>query len=120
MALQPWRTDYLIGASYLPALGGVALLAGTIECVPLPSPLLRRATNGLHARGNPAHAHARRGDVAVINTADPQRWVLEQVLSGKTSPRAPGTKGHRDIVRTAQIDPEVRSLVSLLSRSSAR
>ncbi|GAA5903785.1 hypothetical protein JCM8208_006578 [Rhodotorula glutinis] len=83
VALQPWRTDYLIGAEYNVSLGGVCLLAGTIE-----------------------------GDVAVINTADPQHWYLEQVLSGKTSQRAPGTKGHRDIVRTAQLDAETATVVT--------
>ncbi|GAA6050220.1 hypothetical protein JCM3770_002743 [Rhodotorula araucariae] len=83
VALQPWRTEYLVGAHYNQALGGVCLLAGTIE-----------------------------GDVAVINTADPQRWYLEQLLSGKTSQRNPGCKGHRDIVRTAQLDAETATVVT--------
>lgn len=39
VALQPWRTDYLVGANYNAALGGVCLLAGSIKFVfPLPPP----------------------------------------------------------------------------------
>ncbi|BGO91300.1 hypothetical protein NBRC10512_007037 [Rhodotorula toruloides] len=83
VALQPWRTDYMIGAHYNEALGGVCLLAGTIA-----------------------------GDVAVINARDKESWYLEQVLSGKTSRRNYGCKGHRDIVRAAHLDAATSTVVT--------
>ncbi|GAA5956227.1 hypothetical protein JCM8115_001658 [Rhodotorula mucilaginosa] len=83
VALQPWRTEYLIGAHYNEALGGVCLLGGSLE-----------------------------GDVALINARDPERWYLEQLLSGKMSPKAYGCKGHRDIVRAACVDAETATIVT--------
>ncbi|GJN89048.1 hypothetical protein Rhopal_002022-T1 [Rhodotorula paludigena] len=83
VALQPWRTDYVIGAHYNEALGGVCLLAGTIG-----------------------------GEVAVINAADKEKWYLEQTLAGRTSQRAPGCRGHRDIVRAAHLDAQTSTVVT--------
>ncbi|GEM07537.1 WD repeat domain 89 [Rhodotorula toruloides] len=83
VALQPWRTDYVIGAHYNEALGGVCVLAGTIA-----------------------------GDVAVINARDKESWYLEQMLSGKTSQRNYGCKGHRDIVRAAHLDAATSTVVT--------
>jgi hypothetical protein len=65
---------------------------------------------------SPATAHEpsqltiyhRRGDVAVINLADPERWVLEQVLPG-VGGRTLGGAGHSDIVRCAYLDTKVRA-----------
>ncbi|GAA5968175.1 hypothetical protein JCM21900_003071 [Sporobolomyces salmonicolor] len=83
VALQPWRSDYLIGAHYNPSLGGVCLLAGTQS-----------------------------GDVAIMNASDPQRWVLEQVLNGAGGRTLSKGHGHTDIVRCAHLDTETSTVVT--------
>ncbi|GAA5840154.1 hypothetical protein JCM3766R1_004112 [Sporobolomyces carnicolor] len=83
VALQPWRSEYLIGAHFNPALGGVCLLAGT---------------NG--------------GDVAVLNAAQPRTWVMEQVLSGAGGRTLATNRGHTDIVRCAHLDTDTSTVVT--------
>ncbi|GAA5904443.1 uncharacterized protein JCM6883_006493 [Sporobolomyces salmoneus] len=83
VALQPWRSEYLIGAHYNPALGGVCLLAGTNS-----------------------------GDVAVLNASDPQTWVMEQVLSGAGGRTLATNRGHTDIVRCAHLNTETSTVVT--------
>lgn len=48
------------------------------------------------------------GDVAIMNLADLERWVLEQHLPG-VGGRTLGGKGHADIVRCSYLDLKVRS-----------
>lgn len=100
VALQPWRTDYLVGANYNAALGGVCLLAGSIKCVPplLSSLLLSHADR----------ACTLRGDVAIINASDRHSWYLEQQLNSAGGRRLATNRGHTDIVRTAYVNGEVR------------
>ncbi|KAL8292554.1 hypothetical protein RQP46_001166 [Phenoliferia psychrophenolica] len=82
VCLEPWRSDYLIGAHYNPALGGVCILTGT-----------------------------QKGDIAIINLSDPSRWILEQVLPG-VGGRTLGGQGHADIVRCAHLDTETSTVVT--------
>ncbi|KAM0787420.1 hypothetical protein ACM66B_003503 [Microbotryomycetes sp. NB124-2] len=56
VALQPWRTDYLIGAHWNSHLGGLCIAAGT-----------------------------QAGDVAIMNLSDPETWVMERVLPSTAS-----------------------------------
>ncbi|KAK4056010.1 hypothetical protein OIO90_003005 [Microbotryomycetes sp. JL221] len=56
VALDPWRSEYLIGAQWNAHLGGVCISAGT-----------------------------QAGDVAIMNLSDPSRWVLERLLPSSTS-----------------------------------
>ncbi|BGP15811.1 hypothetical protein JCM10213_005707 [Rhodosporidiobolus nylandii] len=83
VALQPWRTDYLIGAKYDPALGGVCLMAGTIS-----------------------------GGVALINATDYQRWTLEQHLPSAGGRTLATNRGHTDIVRAAHVNGETGTVVT--------
>ncbi|GAA6007748.1 hypothetical protein JCM10207_004860 [Rhodosporidiobolus poonsookiae] len=83
VALQPWRTDYLIGAHYNAALGGVCLLAGTIA-----------------------------GDVAIINAKDYQKWYLEQHLPSAGGRTLAKNRGHTDIVRTAHVNAENGTVIT--------
>jgi hypothetical protein len=109
VALQPWRTDYLVGANYNAALGGVCLLAGSIKCVPpLPSSFFLVLP--------PADlTYTLRGDVAIINASDRHSWYLEQQLNSAGGRRLATNRGHTDIVRTAYVNGEVR--LHLLSPS---
>ncbi|GAA5968715.1 hypothetical protein JCM11641_000706 [Rhodosporidiobolus odoratus] len=83
VALQPWRTDYLIDTHYNAALGGVCLLAGTIS-----------------------------GGVALINASDYQRWTLEQHLPSAGGRTLATNRGHTDIVRAAHVDGETGTVVT--------
>ncbi|GAA6062143.1 hypothetical protein JCM10212_003178 [Sporobolomyces blumeae] len=83
VALQPWRSDYLIGAHYNPALNGVCLLAGTDN-----------------------------GNVAILNASDPQTWVMEQMLSGAGGRTLATNRGHTDIVRCAHLDVNTSTVVT--------
>ncbi|KAK4049012.1 hypothetical protein OIV83_004373 [Microbotryomycetes sp. JL201] len=56
VALEPWRTDYLIGAHWNAHLGGVCIAAGT-----------------------------QAGDVAIMNLCDPEKWIMERVLPSTAS-----------------------------------
>ncbi|SCZ93933.1 BZ3500_MvSof-1268-A1-R1_Chr6-3g09000 [Microbotryum saponariae] len=76
VALEPWRSDYLISATYSPHLGGVAIFVGT-----------------------------QKGDAALLNLSDPRRWILEQNLPG-VGGRTLGGKGHGDIVRCATMNTQ--------------
>ncbi|KAK4698828.1 WD repeat-containing protein 89, partial [Phenoliferia sp. Uapishka_3] len=82
VCLEPWRSDYLIGAHYNPTLGGVCILTGT-----------------------------QKGDIAIINMKDPSRWILEQVLPG-VGGRTLGGQGHADIVRCAYLDTQTSTVVT--------
>ncbi|KAI5480520.1 WD repeat domain 89 [Pseudohyphozyma bogoriensis] len=82
VALQPWRSDYLIGTHYNSALGGLCFMAGT-----------------------------QKGDVAIINARDPKNWVLEQVLPG-VGGRTLGGRGHADIVRCACLDSKTSTVAT--------
>ncbi|GAA6027605.1 hypothetical protein JCM8097_007943 [Rhodosporidiobolus ruineniae] len=83
VALQPWRTDYLINAHYNKALGGMCLLAGTID-----------------------------GGIALINATDYQRWTLEQHLPSAGGRTLAKNRGHTDIVRAAVVDGETGTVVT--------
>ncbi|GAA5849557.1 hypothetical protein JCM8547_000496 [Rhodosporidiobolus lusitaniae] len=83
VALQPWRTDYIIGMEYNQALGGLCLLAGT-----------------------------QKGDVAIINASDYQSWTLEQNLTSAGGRKLATNRGHTDIVRTAYVNEETGTVVT--------
>ncbi|GAA5885625.1 hypothetical protein JCM6882_007500 [Rhodosporidiobolus microsporus] len=83
VALQPWRTDYLIGAHYNPALGGVCLLAGTEA-----------------------------GGVALVNATDYQSWFLEQHLPSAGGRTLATNRGHTDIVRCAEVNGKTGTVVT--------
>lgn len=104
VALQPWRSDYLIGAHYNPSLAGVCILTGTQKYAEKPA--CRVHTRVLEADAFTRLTFLRRGDVAIINLADPDRWVLEHVLPG-VGGRTLGGAGHADIVRCAHLDTKV-------------
>ncbi|KAM0750479.1 WD40 repeat-like protein [Meredithblackwellia eburnea MCA 4105] len=82
VSLQPWRSDYLIGAHFNPVLGGLCLLTGT-----------------------------QKGDVAIMNLKDPKNWILEQVLPG-VGGRTLGGQGHSDIIRCAHLDAQTSTVVT--------
>lgn len=46
------------------------------------------------------------GAVAILNLADPERWILEQYLPD-VGGRTLGGKGHADIVRCSHLDLQV-------------
>ncbi|SCV67395.1 BQ2448_5006 [Microbotryum intermedium] len=82
VALQPWRSDYLISATYSPDLSGVAIFVGT-----------------------------QKGDAALLNLSDPRRWILEQNLPGVGGRTLEG-KGHADIVRCAAMNTQTGTVVT--------
>ncbi|SGZ28256.1 BQ5605_C027g10297 [Microbotryum silenes-dioicae] len=82
VALQPWRSDYLISATYSPHLGGVAIFVGT-----------------------------QKGDAALLNLSDPRRWILEQILPG-VGGRTLGGTGHADIVRCATMNTQTGTVAT--------
>lgn len=60
-----------------------------------------------------------RGDVAIVNLADPERWVLEQVLPG-VGGRTLATNGHSDIVRCAHLDTNVSRFEESFQKPKAK
>lgn len=71
-----------------------------------------------HSSERTALIALRRGDVAIINLSDPDRWVLEHVLPG-VGGRTLGGAGHSDIVRCSYLDTKVRRVTSKATRTSS-
>lgn len=99
IALQPWRSDYLITCAYDASSGGLYALTGTQKSVPL-------CSTHSTPRNSVIIVMTFRGEVAVMNLSDPSNWVMERILPG-VGGRTLGGDGHSDIVRCADVDFKV-------------